>query len=245
MRAVQRRGNFCLERNVVFAHRHGLYIYCKPEKPWEKYKTSWRAFVLGHKVDYTTLEHAILSRGLQKTAGGEEIFDTRVYKVAEQLLGCVGCYKAHDDHRELVPLDPARPLADYLVQNLRGDEVLVKFRGARGVPATATALAPSRAERQQEKRPPPSLMRLKELVSSLSTARATDYEQWRDVGFALKSATDEGIPDGDLLNLYDEFSQKADNYDHDAVLNHRLWECGRTCRRDLRRLAALLGAAGH
>ena len=60
---------FSLEENVVFAYRHGLNMYCKPEKPWEKYKTSWRPFVLGHKVDYTTLEHAILSRGLTRCTG--------------------------------------------------------------------------------------------------------------------------------------------------------------------------------
>ena len=148
------------------------------------------------------------------------MFDTSVYKVSEQLLGCVGCYKARDDLRELTPLDPSRPLADYLVQNLTGNEVLVEFpvsRASAPPPVTKHAgkgtVTPSL--------PPPSLMRLRELVSCLSTARATEYEQWRDVGFALKSATAEGIPDGDALNLYDEFSQRAGNYDHDAVLD--LW----------------------
>ena len=64
------------------------------------------------------------------------------------------------------------------------------------------------------------------LVGCLSAARATGYETWRDVAFALKSALAlGGSSDGDLLKLFDEFSRKAKNYDADKVL--KMWEDAR------------------
>jgi len=52
-----------------------------------------------------------------------------------------------------------------------------------------------------------------ELVSLLSTSRADEYEDWRNVGLALHSIDSESE---DLLNIWNEFSQKSDKYEKGA-----------------------------
>ena len=144
------------------------------------------------------------------TVEGKEIFDITVYKDAEQLLGCVGCYKADDDRRELIPLDPSRLWSDYLVQHLQGDEVMVEFpvkprkelsQKPESLPFVKAGFEKAVLEPSQV-----SYEELESLVASLSVARATDYEDWRNVGFALKSAVLAGIADAELLTLFDAFS---------------------------------------
>ena len=184
---------------------------------------------MGHKVAYTTLEQAILTAGLKMTAEGKEIFDTSVYKEAEQLLGCVGCYKAHDDPRELVPFDASRPWSDYLVQHLQGDEVMVESpkalltqpRQEADVESPTSGVAEIEDIQTFGKISPMSanFEELKGLMKSLSVSRATSYETWRDVGFALKSAVGAGIKDAELLTLFDDFSKTAGQaYDREGVI---------------------------
>ena len=116
------------------------------------------------------------------------------------MLGCVGCYKDLDDPRELVPLDPSRPWSDYLVQHLQGDEVMVKFpEKVLTQPSHDADVALANNEEVQTfgKISPTSSLanpeELEGLVKSLSVARATGYETWRDVGFALKNVVGLGV----------------------------------------------------
>jgi len=115
---------------VVTATRHGK----DPRHPG-KHKVSFRGWVTNYSADYTVLKDAIIAHGLS------EEFDTGVYKEGEQLLGCVGCCKSHDDPRVLTPTDPTEPLSSFVVQHLVGNEepfrlVVRPDAPAAGVPDT-------------------------------------------------------------------------------------------------------------
>ena len=80
-----------------------------------KYKVSFRMWVLGFKVEYPELGRLIELKGVG--GDGEGQLDLSVYKRPEQLVNCMGCCKGSltvkgvkkMDERVLIALDPGQP----------------------------------------------------------------------------------------------------------------------------------------
>ena len=173
--------------NIIFAFRHGLSN--DPKKKGTPHKLSHRANVPNYSVDYTILSDVI-------TMGGfSELFDTSVYKSAEQLLGCIKCDKLPTDRRTLVPEDSTIPLNEYIVQHLTGLEepfVLV------APPASLTPeppLAPATPTRPN--RPSislggvPNSDTIVKYLHLLSQERWDTYDSWVKIAMALKNDFDD------------------------------------------------------
>ena len=108
--------------DVRVGSRHGM------DPKHNKYKVSFRMWVLGFKVEYPELGRLIELKGVG--GDGEWQLDLSVYKRPEQLVNCMGCCKGSLtvkgvkklDERVLIALDPGQPWSTYLVQHLQGDE---------------------------------------------------------------------------------------------------------------------------
>ena len=108
--------------NVKVGSRHGM------DPKHNKYKVSFRMWVIGFKVEYPELGRLIELKGVG--GDGEGQLDLSVYKRPEQLVNCMGCCKGSltvkgvkkMDERVLIALDPGQPWSTYLVQHLQGDE---------------------------------------------------------------------------------------------------------------------------
>lgn len=103
------------DAEIVLAERSG---YNAEKKIW---KISLRAFVQGVKI---RVSHMVPH--IKGTLGDDcpNQLDVSVYKAAEQLLGCVGCYKTSQDTRLLRPLDEPSDLRAYVVQDVEDCELL-------------------------------------------------------------------------------------------------------------------------
>lgn len=108
------------DAEIVLAERSG---YNAGKKIW---KISLRAFVQNIKMKVGDIAtHITTVLGDDKP----EQLDTKVYKLSEQLLGCIRCRKTPDDNRVLMPLDE-QPVSAYIVQDIRDCEVLEVVGGA-------------------------------------------------------------------------------------------------------------------
>ena len=99
------------------AIRHGVHV----EK--RVYKLSWRCYFFGFVITLAEMKKAIVKRGLDKAGIGS--LDSSPYNKT-QLLGCVGFAKSGSDKRVLKPLGEW-PLEKFMVQNITGDETVLKY----------------------------------------------------------------------------------------------------------------------
>ncbi|KAK9830116.1 hypothetical protein WJX72_009852 [[Myrmecia] bisecta] len=201
---------------VLYGQRHGV----DPKK--NKYKVSFRAWVPGVSVKYTRLAAAIKDAKLAGDTDGK--LDGGVYKVREQLLGCVGCHKGTVaspgkltayDKRVLRPLGVAGAATDYIVQHLNGDEVELALAGSStsARKAKPVAVAPPTSTSALQVSPASQVPTELEdevhaLLSMFSAARWADYRDWVNVIIAVKHVG------GDYFRgMVDKFSQTSPKYD--------------------------------
>eukprot|EP00873_Tetraselmis_striata_P026912 jgi/Tetstr1/447176/TSEL_034613.t1 len=158
--------------NYVLASRHGVTRA-------GRFKVSFRVFFKDFKVVY----HAIPV--LIRFAEQADFWDTSPYKASEQLLGAINGAKGRGDARVLAP-EPEyadRPLLDFVAQFVEPDWPLLDLQafaareprspeGARGTALPDFSLPDDH---------------IRNLVSLLSSDRATDRKAWVDVGTLLKT----------------------------------------------------------
>lgn len=198
---------------IITATRHGIVRHKTTGK--EKFKVSFRAWVLNYKVEYTLIKDAIIA------AGCSSIFDTTPYKSAEQLLCCINCAKTSEDNRVLTPSDPRLPPSAYVVQHLEGEEVDFVLKNLTEL-GSAVPLAEGAAEDPQESScqhlvSSHPIVRLSSTVSAdatikylhlLSKHRWDDRETWRDIATILKGSHGEQLKDE-----WSRLSQLSSKYD--------------------------------
>ena len=183
------------------ATRHGILVEKKV------YKLSWRFYLCGFIITMAEMKKVIVRKGLDKAGVGS--LDSSPYG-KNQLLGCVGFYKSKTDHRILEPYSDS-PLADFMVQNITGDEIILKYDSEDD---DRNEVDESDVDGHYEgARFAPSWEILVQLVMSLDVTKRCErgsYQKWVEVGWAIAGVARVAKKFEDGLELWLQFCRQCE-----------------------------------
>ena len=205
------------------ATRHGL------DAKKQVYKLSWRCYFFGFVITPAEMKKVIVQKGLDK--GGSGSLDSSPYS-KNQLLGCVGFPKSKIDRRVLVPLDESMPLERFMVQNITGKEIELKYDDSEDDVQVSAPLDWSVGNFDHPRFVPPWDI-LEKLVMSLDVQNRCGkgtYLAWARIGWAINGVARAAKRFSDGLELWLKFCRRCiDTYLEDPM-KARLIYCGAKSR---------------
>lgn len=227
---------------ILYASRHGPVEDASPNPKGGNssisiFKISYRAFVLGVKMqakDIPSRARQILNLGPKEVP---ECLDLSVYKAKEQLLGVIyGCKDTDKVKRYLTPLDESVALEDYLVQNVRDDDIVLddwssasvdEVSSFTGKQAKRTSVSTSASTTwtsemadkhyddfvEESETDESAWGDIRRLLSCVRRDRSEARSEWRVMGILLQN---EGEKKGDMegaFNVFEDFSKWSVKYD--------------------------------
>ena len=185
------------------ATRHGVHAEKKV------YKLSWRCYLVGFAITMAELKRVIVRKGLDKMGVGS--LDGSPYN-KHQLLGCVGFCKSKKDKRVLAPIDDSLPLEKFMVQNLTGTEIVLKYDDIEVKKEIDETVSGDADGKFEHPRFAPSWDIFERLVMSLDVKKRCEsgsYEDWARVGWAIAGVARAAKKFEDGLELWLKFCKQC------------------------------------
>lgn len=207
------------------ATRHGI----QAEK--KRYKLSWRCYFFGFVITMAEMKKVIVRKGLDKAGVGS--LDSSPYN-NNRLLGCVGFYKSGTDRRLLEPCTDT-PLESFMVQNITGQETILKYDGADDEDSRVDDGDINDVDANSHfegSRFAPPWEILVSLVMSLSIPKRCErgsYNEWAQVGWAIAGVARVAGRFEDGLDLWLQFCRQCKKaFEEDPLKPHVIYRRSRS-----------------
>lgn len=208
------------------ATRHGI------DSKKQVYKLSWRCYFFGFVITPAEMKNAIVRKGLDKGSVG--CLDSSPYS-KNQLLGCVGFPKSKTDRRVLLPVDDNISIDRYMVQNITGEEVMLKYDEE--LDETVEEVLHHPTENFEHPRFAPPWEILDKLVMSLDVHKRCEkgtYLTWAKIGWAINGVARAAKRFDAGLDLWLRFCRQCmDAYLEDPMKARLIYSCAKTREQQL------------
>jgi hypothetical protein len=200
------------EINKVFPNKSVYYAKRDPREYKGKIKYSYRFYVDGVRIIAKNLKKLLIKNGFDKNP----IYDMSIYDSNKVLFLPLTTQKT--DGSKIPPLTPVDCeifdcCASYIKEEFEDWDMIFKNENIEPEINQINILC------DEEESVYNVNLNFTEIMTKLNKVRATEFNDWRDIGFALINLNFRKIISrGQLYDLFDLFSLKADIYDANGVI---------------------------